>query len=322
MKKIFILLLAVCLTGAAQAQFNTDTEPYMVNSLTGKNIQKVYARTSGGSITVTGGSEARLEVYVRPSNSSNRLSKEEIKEILDSDYEMTTSTDNNQLSVTSKRKLNNIDRRKQLSISYKVFVPQNVSTDLSTSGGSISLAGLTGTQQFTTSGGSLNLVRLNGKINGRTSGGSIKITDSKDEINLNTSGGSITAENCVGNMDLSTSGGSLNLSGLKGTIRAKTSGGSVRASDVNGELITHTSGGSINLTNMTASVDASTSGGGLNVSLKELGKYVRLSSSGGSVSVDMPGNKGMDLELRGNRIKADGLKNFNGSKSDRSMSDA
>jgi hypothetical protein len=44
-----------------------------------------------------------------------------------------------------------------LSISFKVFVPKNTSTDLSTSGGSISLTNLTGEQKFSTSGGSLNI---------------------------------------------------------------------------------------------------------------------------------------------------------------------
>ncbi|HCN82734.1 MAG TPA: hypothetical protein DIT07_03815, partial [Sphingobacteriaceae bacterium] len=188
MKKILILLIATCLTGVVQAQFNTGTDPFLTRSLTGKAIQKVYARTSGGGISVTGISsgEARIEVYVRPSNVLNNTSKAEIQSILDEYYDLTISTDNNLLSVTSKGKFNNMDRKSQLSISYKVFVPQNVSTDLATSGGSITLASLNGTQQFTTSGGGLNLSKLSGKINGKTSGGSINISDSKDDIDLNT----------------------------------------------------------------------------------------------------------------------------------------
>lgn len=321
MKRILVLLIATCLAGAAHAQFNAETDPFMTRSLAGKSIQKVYARTSGGSVTVTGstGGDMRLEVYVRPSNSSNRLSKEEIQNIIDNDYEMTVSTDNNQLSVTSKGKFNNMDRRKQLSISYRIFVPQNVATDLSTSGGSISLTNLTGTQKFSTSGGSLKLSKLNGKIDGRTSGGSITISDSKDEINLNTSGGSINADDCVGNMILSTSGGSLNLRGLKGNINAKTSGGGVHADNINGELITHTSGGSINLVNIAGSVEASTSGGGMSVSVKELGKYVKLNSSGGNVRLDLPGNKGLNLDLHGSKVRTEGVNNINGSRSEKDI---
>lgn len=318
MKRIIILLIATCLSGVIKAQSN-DTEPFLTKSLSGNAIKKVYARTSGGSVTVTGGTEARLEVYVRSSNSANRLSREEIQSILDSDYELTISTDNNQLSVTSKTKFNNIERRKQLSISYKIFVAQNVSTDLATSGGSISMTNLSGTQTFATSGGSLNLSKLNGSIDGKTSGGSISISDSKDKINLNTSGGSIKAENCVGDIVLATSGGSVNLTGLKGVINARTSGGSVRGNNINGELITHTSGGSINLNDITASVEASTSGGGLNVSVKELGKYVKLSSSGGNVSLDLPGNKGLNLDVHGSRIRTEGVNNINGSRSEKDI---
>jgi hypothetical protein len=320
MRKIIILFIVTCLAGAAHAQFN-ETTPFSTTSLTGKSIQKVYARTSGGGITVTGigSGEARLEVYVKPNNLLNTASKQEIQSILDEAYELNISTDNNQLSVTAKNKYNNVERKKQLSISYKIFVPQNVSTDLATSGGGINLSNLSGTQQFTTSGGGLTLTKLSGKINGRTSGGGINIADSKDDINLNTSGGGITAERCIGDMVLNTSGGSLRLSDLKGIIKATTSGGGVHANNINGELITHTSGGSIDLDNITASIDASTSGGSLRVSLKEVGKYVKLSSSGGNVNLDMPGNKGLDLDLHASRIRTEGLNNINGTKSDKNI---
>jgi hypothetical protein len=84
-------------------------------------------------------------------------------------------------------------------------------------------------------------------------------------------------------------------------------------------LITHTSGGRINLDNITASIEASTSGGGMNVSLKEVGKYVKLNTSGGNIDLNMPGNKGLTLALRGNRISTSGLTNFNGNKNDHSI---
>jgi DUF4097 and DUF4098 domain-containing protein YvlB len=87
---------------------------------------------------------------------------------------------------------------KGLSISFKVFVLKNVSTDLSTSGGSINLTNLTGDQKFSTSGGSLHIDNVGGKIDGRTSGGSIHLENSRDDIDLSTSGGSIEASNCNG----------------------------------------------------------------------------------------------------------------------------
>jgi hypothetical protein len=315
MKSILILLLATGLHGSVQAQFDAKNDPFITKSLSAAAIKNVKVRTSGGSISVSGvdAAQARLEVFVRPSNGKDNLSKEEIQKRLDEDYELTITTSDNLLTAIAKTKDRNVNWKRALSISFKVYVPQAVSTDLATSGGSIQLADLTGTQEFSTSGGSLRMKQLSGKIHGRTSGGSITVTDSKDIIDLSTSGGGITAENCNGQLTLSTSGGSLHLSGLKGNIKASTSGGSVHGSGIGGELYAHTSGGSVHLTDLSGSVDASTSGGNMHVTLSELGKYVTIKNSGGNVDLTLPGNKGLNLKLSGDRIKTDKLNNFSGS---------
>jgi hypothetical protein len=60
------------------------------------------------------------------------------------------------------------------------------------------------------------------------------------------------------------------------------------------------------------SIDASTSAGSIDVSLAELGKYVKLSTSVGSVRVQMPLNKGLTLNLSGNRVNLPDLRDFDG----------
>ncbi|HET7898924.1 MAG TPA: DUF4097 family beta strand repeat-containing protein, partial [Flavisolibacter sp.] len=117
--------------------------------------------------------------------------------------------------------------------------------------------------------------------------------------------------NCDGRIKLTTSGGSLDLNGLKGTIEASTSGGSVRAENVSGELKTHTSGGSIHMTDLACSLDASTSGGNIDVAFKQLGSYVKLANSAGNVSLSLPKNKGLDLDLSGD-IANTSFDNFSG----------
>ena len=86
----------------------------------------------GAVYEVTGSQsgEPRLEIYVRPSSNTNsRLSKEELRQKVDQDYDLKISVDNQTLNVTAKPK-SNFNWKRQLSISYKIFVPQNVSTDL------------------------------------------------------------------------------------------------------------------------------------------------------------------------------------------------
>jgi hypothetical protein len=317
MKKNLSLLVLGCSCLLLNAQVQEKQEPYLTKSLSNESIKNVEVETSGGSIQVWGGnaSEARIEVYVNQNNrrNGNTLSKEEIQKRLDEDYVLNVSVNNNKITATAKLKEKNMDWERSLNISFKVFVTQNVSTELKTSGGSISLRNLSGNQKFHTSGGSLSVDNMSGNINGRTSGGSIHVSNSKDNIDMETSGGSINAQNCSGNLDLSTSGGSLNLVGLKGKIKANTSGGGIKGSDIEGELSTNTSGGSIKLSDLSCSLEASTSGGHINISIKKFGEYVRITNSGGDIDLQMPGNKGVDLKLRG-RIKTTNLVNFSGDK--------
>lgn len=307
---LFIMLVSVVLIRAQSKE-----EPYQTKSLANESIQNVKVQTSGGSISVTGTSnaEARIEVYIRGNNGrENKLTREEIQKRIDEDYDLTISVSNNKLTAIARPKYRNMNWKKALSISFQVFSPQNVSTDLNTSGGSIALKNITGSQNFQTSGGSLHIENLGGEMTGRTSGGSIHVENSRDDIDLATSGGSIHANNCNGNLKLTTSGGSLKLSELKGQVKASTSGGSVIGHAIQGELSAHTSGGNVKLEDLSCSLEASTSGGHIDVGIKEFGKYVTITNSGGNIDLQIPNNRGVDLKLRGDKINTFTLNNFSG----------
>lgn len=315
MKKYFLLLFIAGQVCVASAQ-DWNKMPYETKSLANDAIKSVDVKTSGGSITVSGapGEAPRVEMYVH-GNNNQQLSREEIKKRLDADYNVEVSVSNHEVHAEARRKHEggiNWDWRRQLSISFKVFVPRQVNTHLNTSGGSIHLDNLSGDENFSTSGGSLHVDHLTGVIKGETSGGSIEVNNSGDNINLETSGGSIHASACQGKIRLETSGGSLHLQDLKGTVNATTSGGSIQANNIEGELITGTSGGSVNLSQMSCSLEASTSGGSINADMLHVGKYLKLDCSGGHVSLRLPAKQGLDLNLSANRINKPELNNFSG----------
>ncbi len=311
MKKLFSLLfLSLFLVNSSFAQ---DKEtPYIVKTYKSSEMKNLHVRTSGGGISVTGmaGDEARVEVYVKGNNGGNNLSKDEIEDRL-KDYELSVKKDGETINCIAKRKSEN-NWKNGLNISFKIYSPEKISTDLVTSGGGISLKNLTGNLGFSTSGGGLKLQNLGGNVKGRTSGGGITLNNCRDMIDVTTSGGGINADDCKGDVRLSTSGGGLTLKNLDGTIKATTSGGSVKAENIKGDFVTSTSGGSIHLEDMMASIKASTSGGGITADIKTLGKYLSLSTSAGSIHVTMPMDKGMDLDLDGNRVKMPEIKNFSG----------
>lgn len=315
MKKINVLLAAfvlfISITVHAQ---NSDEKPYVSKNFTSASLTNLKVETSGGSITVAGdqSSGAKVEMYVRPNNWNGKvnLSKEEIEDRLE-DFDIFIGTEGNILKATAVRKNKNGWDKNSVSISFKVYTPRKMATDLRTSGGSIRISLLTGEQNFRTSGGSLKVSDLDGMINGRTSGGSIEVENCKKEITLETSGGSIKASELKGNINLHTSGGSITLNSLDGEIVAQTSGGSIKGDGIKGNLDAGTSGGSVRLAGISGGVKAHTSGGSMEVEITQLGKIVDLSTSAGSLRVNMPMDKGMDLNLRGSKVTVS-LKNFDG----------
>jgi len=317
MKKYLLLLLITCFYQLLFAQDKNDV-PYLIKTFGKEAIKSIESQTSGGSITVMAISEAeaKVEVFVMSNVGRNQnLSKDEIQKRLNEDYDLTVSVANNKLSTIAKPKRRDMNWKEGLSISFKIYVTANVSTDLSTSGGSIHLTGLRGMQRFATSGGSLHVDDVKGDINGQTSGGSIHVDNSHQDIDLSTSGGSIHANNCTGKIRLSTSGGSVHLDNLDGIINASTSGGNVKGQLVKGELSAHTSGGNVDLQKLSCSLETSTSGGNIDVQITQLGKFVKISNSAGSVDVELP-NKGMDLKISGSKVKTANLSNFSGSVED------
>jgi len=299
MKKALMVLLAGCLPWITMAQ-STERTPFLTKPLSKETFQKAELETTGGNITVKGVAvaEARLEVYVFPSNDNQRdLSKEEIQKKLDEYYDLNISVSDNKLTAIAKPKVHNMDWKRGVTISFKLFVPEQVSTDLSTSGGNIDLSNLTGgTQDFNTSGGNLDLNHVSGKITGRTSGGNIDLRNSKEDIDLSTSGGDVKAINC------------------QGKIKLVTSGGSVHGDQIEGELSAHTSGGDVHLDALSCSLETSTSGGDIDVSMVSLGKYVRINNSGGDIDLQVPKNQGLDLRLSGDKVRVPELNNFSGRK--------
>ncbi len=314
MKKLMFSLLVLPMAMIATAQKGPDSAPYMTKEFSASEIKSVESTTSGGNISVSGtaSGQARVEVFVRSGNSKKELSKDEIQKRLAEDYDVKVEMSGQKLVASAKTKRKNMNWNNALSISFYIYVAKNTETNLTTSGGNINLEELTGRQDFTTSGGNLNINKLSGDVKGRTSGGNIKVQQSDNKLDLTTSGGNIDAENCSGQMRLSTSGGSIELTALKGNIDATTSGGNVRGSNISGELEAHTSGGNVRLENLSCDVEASTSGGNVNVAVTTPGKYVKLSNSGGSISLVLPANKGYDMKISGDRVKTENLANFKG----------
>lgn len=316
MKKV-LHSLTLLIAFLALTNFNVKAQdgkdPYLVKTLSNITIEKVDISTFGGIISVGGNSATPgVEVYVTPNNSGlkKRLNRENIQQIVNSDYDIKIDVNGTKLIVAANPKRRN--QNPQISISFKVFVQGSTDTHLETSGGSIYLSDLKGRQDFTTSGGSLFLNNVHGKITGKTSGGSIDVKNSGGDVNLVTSGGSITAVSGSGNISLNTSGGSINLQQLDGDIKASTSGGSITGSDIKGKLNVNTSGGSLNLKDLSCSLQSSTSAGSTSASFISPKNFIKIKNSAGTVTVKLPQKIGYNLNIRGSKVDTKGMRNVDG----------
>lgn len=318
MKKIVLLFMGGLGVLAVGAQSREDV-PYMQKSFPRASVKAIEAETSGGNIAVFGSAtgDARVEVYVWPDNGRDRdMSKDELQKKLEQEYDLNVSLDGDKIVASAKQKhgwSNNWNRG--VTVSFRIYTPEAVSSHVRTSGGNIVMKDLSGSENFKTSGGNLDVEHLVGTIYGRTSGGNVSVKDSHDDIDLSTSGGNMDADHCEGKIQLETSGGNVQLRTVKGTIRATTSGGQVGGNQIVGELVTHTSGGNIDLRDVAASLSASTSGGNIHVNFLST-KSVDLSNSSGNITVELPQGQGMDLRISGERVHSTAMNNFKGSVDD------
>ena len=231
----------------------------------------IEVRTSGGSIEVFGENTDEVRVEMYVRKRGKLLDRGDTD--LD-EWDIRIEKQGNTVYAIAEREGRSWGNN-NLSISFKVYAPVKSKTDLKTSGGSLRLQNLQGNQMARTSGGSIDVENIGGDIKLRTSGGSITINDIEGKVEANTSGGRIRAENITGGIDAKTSGGSITLERVSGNVEAKTSGGSIDAEVLNPD------------------------------------DFIELRTSGGSITVTVPKELGYDIDLGGNRVRAD-LHNFKG----------
>jgi DUF4097 and DUF4098 domain-containing protein YvlB len=279
MKVLLIFVLSfvgmILMISTASAHATTQDDPYRVEEFTVSGPGNLEVRTSGGHITVNASesNRVRVEMYVRKNGRDLSASDYDLD-----DFEIDISQSGNTVRAQAKRQNGNnwkFWNNNNISISFVVYTPREMSSDLKTSGGHIETVGLKGKQEIATSGGHLKLANLMGTVDAKTSGGHIEISDFEGEMNARTSGGHINVENTNGSINLRTSGGHIDLERISGTVEASTSGGSI------------------------------------NADIASIGQFVDLRTSGGNVTIAVPEGAGLDLELRGSRVRTE-LKNFSG----------
>jgi hypothetical protein len=171
----------------------------------------------------------RKALVLDPANKRNEVKEKDLLE----QNEITFAQEGETVIIRARtRKDSSFSHRGTVSLDvrYVISVPEIFNVDLTTSGGDISVAEMTGAVKTRTSGGGLKFTRIRGQIDGHTSGGGIQVNDCEGPLNIHTSGGGVTIKNANGRVDAKTSGGSILASfssPFSDDVRLETSGGDV-----------------------------------------------------------------------------------------------
>lgn len=263
--------LGVCILIGATFTNAWAQDAYRVETFSVNDNVTIDVETSGGSIEVEGRSSDEVRVEMYVKKRGRTVKAGEDE--LD-DWNINIEKKGNTVYAQAKRQ-NRGWNNSSVSISFVIYSPIQAKSKVRTSGGSITLNNLLGDQDANTSGGRITATEIGGNVELKTSGGTITVEDIEGFVDANTSGGRIRAEGVTGGIKARTSGGSITLEEVSGNIEAKTSGGSIDAEVMNPD------------------------------------EFVELRTSGGSISITVPKQNGYDLDLDGNRVRAD-LENFKG----------
>ncbi|WP_052670487.1 DUF4097 family beta strand repeat-containing protein [Draconibacterium sediminis] len=288
---IAVLTAVLSLNGLAKDGQPTITKTFDINQ-----PGQLNASSSGGGVTVQTHNQPKviIQAFVRKNGSLLSPSDKSLDEVLD-DFDIDFSKSGSTITAVVKRRGQMNFWRNNVGISLTIIVPEEMSCDVSSSGGGLKISGVKGTHDFSSSGGGVKLENTSGSTKASSSGGGVHVYKHKGDIKLSSSGGGVTLEKA------------------KGSVYARSSGGSVKLEEINGDVDASSSGGGVYVQGEAGMVKAKSSGGSVKVNISNLSDELYLQSSGGGVSaVIHDGEKlGLDLDLRSGRVNIE-LHNFNG----------
>ena len=253
----------------------------------------VSVSSSDGNIEVVTIEGKNTDVFyvVKKDNRILNISKAEVEK----EIELEVVQEGSSLSIVVKYKneFRMLDWRDKMVIDFRLQVPSSTSCDLRTSDGNVSVSGMKKDQKLRTSDGNVNISNIGGSVVASTSDGNVNVDNVNGVVDVKTSDGDITATEIKGDTFAGTSDGNITITKITGKISAKTSDGDIRFKDLSG------------------SITASTSDGNVSGNLLKLTNELNVKTSDGNITVSIPGNLGLDLDIKGESLDVP-LTNFSG----------
>lgn len=143
-------------------------------------------------------------------------------------------------------------------------------------------------------------------------GGKIELSNVDGTHNLKTAGGDILIESTSGEVKAYTTGGNIRGDDFRGLFFAQSVGGDIDLNSISGETRFRVSGGDLSLHRVHGTIIGETMGGGIVGDILSVMHGIDLTATGGDIDLSIPGISGMSLNIRGNRVAVNRLRNFQG----------
>jgi DUF4097 and DUF4098 domain-containing protein YvlB len=143
-------------------------------------------------------------------------------------------------------------------------------------------------------------------------GGKIELSNVDGSHSLKTAGGDILIEGTSGEIKAYTTGGNIRGEDVRGLFFAQSVGGNIDLNSISGETRFRVSGGNLSLHRMNGTVIGETMGGGIVGDILSIMHGIDLTATGGNIDLSIPGLAGMTMNIRGNRVEVNRLRNFEG----------
>ncbi len=207
--------------------FSKDDQPTITKTFDLNQPGTLNASSSGGGVSVKTHNEPKviIQAFVRKNGRLLSPSDNRLKEVLDA-FDLDFSKNGSVITANVKRK-SRMRFWNNTGISLTIIVPEEMSCDVSSSGGGLEISGVKGTHEFSSSGGGVRLENITGTTEAKSSGGGVKATNQNGDIRLSSSGGGVTLEEAHGNVFAHSSGGGVHIKNIDGDVDASSSGGSV-----------------------------------------------------------------------------------------------
>ena len=145
-----------------------DGEPTITKTFDLNQPGQLNASSSGGGVTVQTHNQPQviIQAFVRKNGSVLAPNDKSLDEVLD-DFDIDFSKSGSTITAVVKRKGQMNFWRNNVGISLTIIVPEEMSCDVSSSGGGLKISGVKGTHDFSSSGGGVKLENTGGTTKAR-----------------------------------------------------------------------------------------------------------------------------------------------------------